>query len=123
MKKTTALLAAIGVTWALAACGSSSADTPEALIERVVAAGRTGDYAKLVTLCSPATRSNGMVGVMMAKAFDPKGEMLKALYDGTNPVTSIKVVGDTATYDLVGDGENKAVRVDGRWFIDCSDEE
>lgn len=118
MKKITVVAAALGLTWALAACGASSGNNSQAdLVKSAISAMKSGDYDALVELCSPSTRLEAAGSILMAKAFDPKGAFLKA--------AAAELEADFADNGVVDspDSENDSppMQVDGKWYLDCSE--
>lgn len=125
MKKFVSFAAAVALVGSLAACGSgtqSDSQKVAALGDKAVSAMHDGNVAKLAGLMDPSCSAEFLGSAAMAKAFGiDLGEFMKsAASDIKSDIDAKKVTisGDKAT---APNGDALAVRVNGIWYVDCSD--
>lgn len=124
MRKLVAISVSVAAIFSLAACGGTQSDSQKvaALGDKAVSAMHDGNVAKLAGLMDPSCSAEFLGSAAMAKAFGiDLGEFMKSTasnIQGNVKADRITISGDKAT---TPNGATFAVRVNGIWYVDCSD--
>jgi hypothetical protein len=130
--KVGAALGSLALIASLAACGSgarSDDDQVRSLTSRAIGTFESGNVAALAGLMNPECSGDFLGNAAMAKAFGiDMGEFMKSMAAAAENAqkqnTKLIINGDTATWDDGGnkDGSPDFVKVNGTWYLDCSDQ-
>lgn len=126
VKLVVSLATGLVLVGSLAACGSTQTDTDKiaALGDKAVSAMHEGNVSKIAGLMDPSCSGSFLGSAAMAKAFGiDLGDFMKSAASDLNGQVkkeNIVIQGDTA-YVKTDLTSPLAVKVNGHWFMDCSD--